>query len=99
MNNNYKKLMAQHGGYIPFTVLGGVKTTNRKLTKRRINKRRNVRKLKTKTGGKLKSGGKLKTLRSNTSFMYNANKYAPGTIIRSNGILYHLNNSRQWTKI
>ena len=22
---NYKKLMAQHGGYIPFTALGGTK--------------------------------------------------------------------------
>ena len=40
-----------------------------------------------------------KTVRNKSSFMSNASKYSPGTMIRSNGILYHLNNSREWTKI
>ena len=85
MNENYKKLMAQHGGYIPFTALGGAKTSS----KTNSSKRRNSR-----TKAKAK-----KTVRSKSSFMTNAGKYAPGTIIRSNGILYHLDNSRQWLRV
>lgn len=78
MNENYKKLMAQHGGYIPFTVLG---KTNSSIKRSKKTKRAK------------------KTVRNKSSFMFNASKYSPGTMIRSNGILYHLNNSRQWTKI
>jgi hypothetical protein len=84
MNNNYKKLMAQHGGYIPFTALGGTKTNS--------SKRRNSR-------TKAKAKKAKKTVRSKSTFMANAGKYAPGTIIRSNGILYHLDNSRQWLRV
>ena len=88
MNENYKKLMAQHGGYIPFTVLGGTKTSS----KTNSSKRRNSR-------TKAKAKKPKKTVRSKSSFMANAGKYAPGTIIRSNGILYHLDNSRQWLRV
>lgn len=88
MNENYKKLMAQHGGYIPFTALGGTKTPS----KTNSSKSRNSR-------TKAKAKKAKKTVRSKSSFMANAGKYAPGTIIRSNGILYHLDNSRQWLRV
>ena len=88
MNENYKKLMAQHGGYIPFTALGGTKTSS----KTNSSKRRNSR-------TKAKAKKAKKTVRSKSTFMANAGKYAPGTIIRSNGILYHLDNSRQWLRV
>ena len=88
MNENYKKLMAQHGGYIPFTALGGTKTPS----KTNSSKRRNSR-------TKAKAKKAKKTVRSKSTFMTNASKYAPGTIIRSNGMLYHLDNSRQWLRV
>jgi DeoR/GlpR family transcriptional regulator of sugar metabolism len=91
MNENYKKLMAQHGGYIPFTVLGGTKTPSKTNSSKRLNSR---------TKAKAKKAKKAnKTVRSKSTFMTNAGKYAPGTIIRSNGILYHLDNSRQWLRV
>lgn len=40
MNHNYKRLMKQHGGYIPFSILGGVK--KRKQTKKRIRKKTRI---------------------------------------------------------
>ena len=89
MNENYKKLMAQHGGYIPFTVLG-VKTPSKTNSSKRHNSR---------TKGKAKTKKPKKTVRSKSTFMTNAGKYAPGTIIRSNGMLYHLDNSRQWLRV
>ena len=85
MNEKYKKLMAQHGGYIPFTALG-VKTPSKTNSSKRRNSRTKAKKAK-------------KTVRSKSSFITNAGKYAPGTIIRSNGILYHLDNSRQWLRV
>ena len=88
MNENYKQLMVQYGGYIPFTALGGTKQSS----KTNSSKRRNSR-----TKSKAKKA--KKTMRSKSSFMSNASKYAPGTIIRSNGILYHLDNSRQWLRV
>jgi len=90
MNENYKKLMAQHGGYIPFTVLGGVKTSSKSNSSKKSNSR-------TKGNAKIKKA--KKTIRSKSSFMTNAGKYAPGTIIRSKGILYHLDNSKQWLRV
>jgi len=88
MNENYKKLMAQHGGYIPFTALGGTKTSSKTNSSKRRNSRTKAKAKKVK-----------KTVRSKSSFIANAGKYAPGTIIRSNGILYHLDNSRQWLRV
>ena len=34
-----KKLMAQHGGYIPFTALGGTKTSSKTNSSKRRNSR------------------------------------------------------------
>ena len=86
MNENYKKLMAQHGGYIPFTALGDMKTSSKTNSSKRHNSIRKRKKAN-------------RTVRSKSSFMSNTDKYAPGTIIRSNGRLYHLNNSKQWSII
>ena len=83
MNENYKKLMAQHGGYIPFTALGGKHHTehSKKRTKRptKVNKKTTRNKI--------------------PSFVRDAGKYTPGTIIRNNGILYQLNSNKSWNKI
>ncbi len=81
MNEKYKKLMEQHGGYIPFTVLGGKHRTH-PLAKRTTRYRRNN-----------------KTIRTRPKFIINSGKYTPGTIIRSNDVLYYLNNTRQWLRI
>ena len=83
MKDIYKKLMEQHGGSIPFTILGGVKQN--KTIKRKNSKRRH------------KSKRRKKTKRS--SFKLNTDKYSPGTIIRKNGQLWKLTQSRKWTKI
>lgn len=87
MNENYKKLMAQHGGYIPFTVLGGKHhgkhpgKPSKKRTKRptKINKKTARRKV--------------------PQFARDAGKYTQGTIIRNNGALYQLNSNKLWNKI
>ena len=77
--------MVQHGGSIPFHILGGVKdkkTTRRKrgnkVTKRRVPKRK---------------------LRKKTTKKLSTHMYSPGTIIRKNGQLLTLTSSKQWTKI
>ena len=73
-----------------------IKETLSRLTskgsKTNSSKRRNYR-------TKAKTKKAKKTVRSKSSFMANSGKYAPGTIIRSNGILYHLDNSRQWLRV
>jgi hypothetical protein len=84
MNENYKKLMIKHGGFIPFSALIETKTNSKTNSKMRNKKTFKIKR------------------RKNTIYnksLYNAGKYTPGTIIRNNGILYHLNNNRQWTKI
>ena len=60
MNGNYKKMMAQHGGYIPFSVLGG-------SSKRTSRVRMKTGKMKTgkKKTGKMKT--EKKTSRLNTT--------------------------------
>jgi|TARA_B110000467_G_C17979819_1_gene294695 hypothetical protein len=83
MNEHYKKLMAQHGGYIPFTVLGGKyhKKPSKKRTKRPTkNNKKTVR-------------------NKGPSFVRDAGKYTAGTIIRNNGTLYQLNSNKSWNKI
>ena len=83
MNEKYKKLMAQHGGYIPFTVLGG--KHHGKPSKKRTKRPTKVNK---------------KTVRNKgPSFVRDAGKYTPGTIIRNNGTLYQLHSNKSWNKI
>lgn len=86
MNGNYKKMMAQHGGYIPFSVLGG--SSKSSSSKRTSRVRKNTGKKKT---DRMKT--EKKTSRLNT------NKYAVGTIIRKNNQLVMLSNQRQWQPV
>ena len=80
----YKKLMEQHGGSIPFEILGGVK---HKKTVRKPRKKRS--RPKTRRDPKTKRRGQL----------LNADKYSPGTIIRKKGELWKLTASREWTLV
>ena len=91
MNGNYKKMMAQHGGYIPFSVLGG-------SSKRTSRVRMKTGKMKT---GK-KNTGKKKTDRMKTekkTSRLNTTKYAVGTIIRKNNQLVMLSKQRHWQPV
>jgi len=80
----YKKLMEQHGGSIPFDVLGGAqeKISNKK---KKTARRRNPKK-------------RAKTKRR-TKPKLNPNKYSVGTIIRTTDNLVRLSPSKQWIKI
>ena len=80
MNPIYKKLMEQHGGSIPFTLLGGVqKEVNKKNKTVRRRKQSSRRRSKTKQRNRL-----------------NPKNYSVGTIIRSNGQLMKLSPNKQW---
>ena len=89
MNPIYKKLMEQHGGSIPFTLLGGVQKDldNKKKTVRRRYKslKRNSRRR-----------SKTRQRRQNR---LNPKNYSVGTIIRSNGKLLRLSPSKKWLSI
>ena len=80
MNPIYKKLMEQHGGSIPFTILGGVQ---KEMNKRKKTVRR--RKQSSRRRSKTKQRNRL-----------NPKNYSVGTIIRSNGQLMKLSPNKQW---
>ena len=86
MNPIYKKLMEQHGGSIPFTLLGGVQKDldNKKKTVRRRYK-----------SLKRDSRRRSKT-RQRRQNRLNPKNYSVGTIIRSNGKLMKLSPNKQW---
>jgi len=89
MNPIYKKLMEQHGGSIPFTLLGGVQKDldNKKKTVRRRYK-----------SLKRESRRRSKT-RQRRQNRLNPKNYSVGTIIRSNGKLMRLSPSKKWLPI
>lgn len=89
MNPIYKKLMEQHGGSIPFTLLGGVQKDldNKKKTVRRRYK-----------SLKRDSRRRSKT-RQRRQNRLNPKNYSVGTIIRSNGKLMRLSPSKKWLPI
>ena len=91
MKEIYKQLMKQHGGSIPFSLLGGVKDSN----KRKKRKTTRLRK-KAKRGGRIKT--KHKKSLSKTS-LPNTTKLSSGTIIRNQGHLWRLGQSKQWSKL
>jgi len=99
MNSNYKKMMAQHGGYIPFSVLGSQSNSSKRTS--RIRKK--TRGMKT---GKIKTR-RIKTGKKNTRRMktekktsqLNTTKYAIGTIIRKNNQLVMLSKQRHWQPV
>ena len=83
MNLIYKKLMEQHGGSIPFTLLGGVqKEMNKRKKTVRRQKHSYRRRSKTKQRNRL-----------------NPKNYSVGTIIRSNGQLMKLSPNKHWVII
>ena len=96
MNGNYKRMMAQHGGYIPFSVLGGSSKGN--ASKSNSSKSRSSKKTSRvrKNTGK-KNTGRMKTAKKISQL--NTNKYAIGTIIRKNNQLVMLSNQRQWQPV
>lgn len=62
----YKKLMKQHGGSIPFHILGGVKETKTKRKSRTKKKKRRKQRPQYKVGTIIRQGNKLMRLdRSN----------------------------------
>ena len=82
MNPIYKKLMEQHGGSIPFTLLGGVQQGANKNNKT-VRRRKHSSKRRSKT--KQRKRNRL-----------NPQNYSAGTIIRSNGKLMKLSPNKQW---
>ena len=72
--------MEQHGGSIPFTILGGVQ---KEMNKRKKTVRR--RKQSSRRRSKTKQRNRL-----------NPKNYSVGTIIRSNGQLMKLSPNKQW---
>jgi len=85
MKQIYRELMEQHGGSIPFHILGGVQAElrKRKKTVRRVT-RAQRRKEKTKR---------------RTRHRLNPAKYSVGTIIRQGKGLVRLNKSKQWLPV
>jgi hypothetical protein len=81
--------MAQHGGYIPFSVLGRSNATNRKESTRRTTRRKQV------VRRKRPNGGQSKRL----YHILHRPRYAPGTMLRSDRQLYELSSDKQWIKI
>jgi len=85
MKDVYRKLMKQHGGSIPFRILGGVK---QKQTIRRKPRKKRSR-------PKSRRNPKTKKRRQ----VLNVDKYSPGTIIRKQGELWKLTQSKEWLKV
>ena len=85
MNNYYKRLMKQHGGYIPFSALSQTKSSKR--TKKKRSRSLKTRSLKTRS----------RTIRK--SRLPTASRYAVGTILRKGSNLYKLNQLKRWIKI
>ena len=85
MNPIYKKLMEQHGGSIPFEILGGVQ---KELEKRKKTVRRRQQSSKRRSKTKQRRRNRL-----------NPKNYSVGTIIRSNGQLMKLSPNKQWLTI
>jgi hypothetical protein len=74
MNENYKKLMKQHGGYIPFTVLGG-KHHKKPSTKRTNRLLKNKKTVRNKGPSFVRDAGKYTagTIIRNNGFLYQLN--------------------------
>jgi hypothetical protein len=88
----YKQLMEQHGGSVPFSVIGGTKKKEPKQTKRKRGKK------KQKTKQRLKKGS-LSSQKPSRSRHNRAMKYSPGTILRRKDGLYQLNENNKWFKL
>ena len=84
MKEIYRQLMEQHGGSIPFTILGGAHHKEHKkktIRRRKQGKKRKISQTRRK-GKALSSKG-----------------YSEGTIIRHKGQLMKLNSSKKWIQV
>ena len=80
----YRQLMEQHGGSIPFTILGGAHHKEHKkktIRRRKKGKKRRISQTRRKEKA-LSSKG-----------------YSEGTIIRHKGQLMKLNSSKKWIRV
>ena len=100
MNHNYKQLMKQYGGYIPFSKLVSSEKSKKykKRTKRLIKKKYSIH-TKRLIHTKRKRGGVKTTRNSRSSSRLSSRFYLPGTILRKNDQLYQLNSLKRWIKI
>lgn len=98
MNHNYKQLMKQYGGYIPFSKLVSSEKSKKykKRTKRLIKKKRSIH-TKRKRGGVKTTRNSRKSSRKSSRL--SSRFYLPGTILRKNNHLYQLNSLKRWIKI
>jgi len=88
MKEIYRQLMEQHGGSIPFTILGGA---HHKEHKKKTIRRRKQEKKKKKKRRISQTRRKEKALSSKG--------YSEGTIIRHKGQLMKLNSSKKWIQV
>ena len=86
MDKAYRKLMVQHGGYVPFSALGDTKLKRSKQAKR---SKQLVKRSKQAKRSKQKQ----------PLFIRNSKNYATGTIIRNNDMLLQLSSNKRWTPI
>jgi hypothetical protein len=88
MDKAYRKLMIQHGGYVPFSALGDTKLKRSKQAKRSKQLSKKLSKQRAK-----RSKQKLPL------FIRNSKNYATGTIIRNNDVLLQLSSNKRWYPI
>jgi hypothetical protein len=86
MKEIYRQLMEQHGGSIPFTILGGVHHKEHK--KKTIRRRKQEKKKKRRISQTRRRGKAL-----------SSKGYSEGTIIRHKGLLMKLNSSKKWIQV
>ena len=91
MDKAYRKLMIQHGGYVPFSALGDTKLKRSKQAKQAKRSKQLSKKLSKQRAKRSKQKQPL--------FIRNSKNYATGTIIRNNDVLLQLSSNKRWYPI
>ena len=91
MDKAYRKLMIQHGGYVPFSALGDTKLKRSKQAKQAKRSKQLSKKLSKQRAKRSKQKLPL--------FIRNSKNYATGTIIRNNDVLLQLSSNKRWYPI
>jgi hypothetical protein len=94
MDKAYRKLMVQHGGYVPFSALGDTKL---KRTKQLVKRSKQLVKRTKQLVKRSKQAKRSK--QKQPLFIRNSKNYATGTIIRNNDVLLQLSSNKRWTPI
>ena len=99
MDKAYRKLMVQHGGYVPFSALGETKLKRSKQAKRtkQLVKRSKQLVKRSKRSKQAKQAKRSK--QKQPIFIRNSKNYATGTIIRNNDMLLQLSSNKRWSPI